>query len=807
MTHTLESTDLQLVVKPERSFWSVFGRQRNSPFIEDARLGVAYRVGRRRHHGLENFSGPIAPTATMETPVGPGESLSLHAGPDLHGLHATATFALPRGSPLLLWRITVDNQGDRPVAIDRLDLLRVGYPERTRPTLPGGGILTGRLHDFVRYQGAVRPHPDPGELAFFSNGWQSWSPTGVYGPGDRFRRSRLGPVRAPMFHHPGAPVPRKPGHFLADMFAVLGDRTHRTGMLAGFLSQTRHFGSIEVWTDALRPSLRVWAHGDGARLDPGAQITTDWACLHFLHLDVPEPLRPYLDAVARLHGVGDPPEPVTGWCSWYHFYEDLTPADVRRNLEAVQALRPDLPLDLVQIDDGYQARAGDWLSFDADFPNGVAPLAERIRAAGCTPGLWLAPFLLKRGARLAARHRDWILRNRWRVGVNAGFYNNAMATALDLTHPGARQHVQEVVGTLVHDWGFPYLKLDFLYAGALPGRRHDPTMTRAQALRAGLEAIRSAAGERAFLLGCGCPLGSAIGLVDAMRINPDVSPRWGPSYRDRPLPLRAEADLPATRNAVHNALTRAPLHRRWWLNDPDCLVLRPEAHLSLAEMRTLATVIALTGGATLISDDLPHLPPERLRILEAILPPLHGAAHVLDWFDQPTPARLQMDLEGPAGPWHLVALFNWEDRPADLRLRLQDFYLQPGTTYLARDFWGQRSLAIRGAETTLAAVPAHGVVVLALRRLPARGPQYVGSDLHISQGREVVGWRTGSRSVELQLGRPGRARGEVEVHLPGPLVSASIDGQPLAGEAVTANRYRLALAFERQAHLKLEWTE
>ena len=75
-------------------------------------------------------------------------------------------------------------------------------------------------------------------------------------------------------------------------------------------------------------------------------------------------------------------------------------------------------------------------------------------------------------------------------------------------------------------FGYDYLKLDFLFAAAAEGTRHDPGLTRAQTLRRGLEAIRRGAGKKTFILGCGCPLGPAIGIVDGMRIGPDVAPHW-----------------------------------------------------------------------------------------------------------------------------------------------------------------------------------------------------------------------------------------------------------------------------------------
>ena len=42
----------------------------------------------------------------------------------------------------------------------------------------------------------------------------------------------------------------------------------------------------------------------------------------------------------------------------------------------------------------------------------------------------------------------------------------------DTTHPEVQEHLRSVFARVV-DWGFRYLKLDFLYAGALQGVRHN----------------------------------------------------------------------------------------------------------------------------------------------------------------------------------------------------------------------------------------------------------------------------------------------------------------------------------------------
>ncbi|MBU0510749.1 MAG: alpha-galactosidase, partial [Chloroflexi bacterium] len=552
-------------------------------------------------------------------------------------------------------------------------------------------------------------------------------------------------------------------------------------------------------------------------LDPGAQMSTDWAVVQFVNIDAPDPLGPYLNAVAREHRLQSSVfslqssvfglqssifnlQSSAGWCSWYHFFQDITADKMRANLQAAAEMRPAIPLQLFQIDDGFEAQIGDWFDFAPGFPDGVAPLAGEIRAAGFTPGLWLAPFIVHPKSKLARQHPDWLLRNRWRLPVNAGFVWNAFDRALDLTHPPALDYAREVVRTAAHEWGYSYLKLDFLYAAALPGRYRDRTKTRAQVLRTGLEALREAAGPDTTLLGCGCPMGSAIGLVDVMRIGADVAPDWMPAFHGHKGSFRDEPAMPAVRNAIQNILTRAPFHRRWWINDPDCLLLRPDSDLTLDEVRSLATAIALTGGPVLLSDDLPKLPPDRLRIAGQLLPLIGESPRVLDWFDSATPRLLRLDLENVTGVWHLLAIFNWDDKPAGARLPLEKFDLDPDGDYFARSFWDGTTARIGGGVLTLRGIPAHGVRLLSLRRM---GAVYLGSDLHISQGLEVTQWVESPSNLRVRLERPGKARGEIEVALPRPPDKVVLNQKPVACQSAGQGRYRIPVEFERIGELEI----
>ena len=784
MAHIIESPFLQLVIDPENASWSLSSRQERFPTVEAVRMEVWYRMGRGLFLALSRWNEPQwLPPQTVGSPHGLLKQTSLIFHDD-NRVGYILTFALSEQHPLMVWNVTVRNDSHKTVLLQRLVML-----------------------DAKRY------HPK-GVPGFFSNGWQSWSYTGAYGQDDRFRRTRLGPFYTPLRVNRGTPHPRSPGHFGSDMFGVIGDRHQRTGLLAGFLSQKQNFGSLEARLAKETSVLRLWATADNIHLEPGKDFTTDWACLHYLGVDDPDPLGPYLDAVTREHSPYqfEPPDSrdgqdagygiPTGWCSWYHFFQKVTPEDMHRNLQAASELRSDLPIRIIQLDDGFEDQVGDWFHFNDKFSGGVAPLAAEIRGAGFLPGLWLAPFIVHPRSRLAAIHPDWLLRGPYKRPANAGFIWNVFTSALDLTHPEAMQYACEVVQTAAQRWGYGFLKLDFLYAAAISGRHRDPTRTRAQVLRAGLEGLRQAAGPQITLLGCGCPLGSAIGLVQAMRIGSDVDRLWNPSHFGTEFFFKAEPDLPSARNAIQNSITRAPLHRRWWVNDPDCLLLDTDVQLTQPEIHSLATVIAITGGALLLSGDLPSIPPERLRIARQLLPLIGQSPRVLDWFDAATPARLRLDLESSAGAWHILALFNWSDQDREKSLELADYDL-PSGQYYAREFWSGKLVRIESG-TLPWQIPAHGVALFAVR--PAKTPQYLGSDLHISQGKEVMSWciSENQQALTIRVERPGRAAGEIILGLPKPPQKAILNGESIEWQTVGEDIYRFPMAFETSALLEVQ---
>ncbi|MEJ2708865.1 MAG: alpha-galactosidase [Anaerolineales bacterium] len=279
------------------------------------------------------------------------------------------------------------------------------------------------------------------------------------------------------------------------------------------------------------------------------------------------------------------------WCSWYGLY-----TDIREDLlvEALQGLRG-MPFEVFQVDDGWQQDIGDWEA-NAKFPSGMTALADNIRRSGFTPGLWLAPFIVQPDSHLFQQHPEWIVRDALGKPLLAGENWGGDFYALDLTHPQVQEWLVETIQK-IRTWGFDYLKLDFLYAASLPGKRYQP-WPRRSIFRHGLRLVREAAGEQAYLLTCGAPVLASIGLADGMRIGPDVAPYWDNPDRSRYL---HDFTGPAAVNAIRTSL------QRLWLQplihtDPDVVFFRERYNLLTPQERSYLRDLAFLAGFKATSD-------------------------------------------------------------------------------------------------------------------------------------------------------------------------------------------------------------
>jgi alpha-galactosidase len=634
------------------------------------------------------------------------------------GLTLRLSAAAARGRPKLSLSVTLYE--NHPFAVLKIELIN--------PALSRLAVRSFRLDARPALGGSPR------RWRFYRQPWQHWSET----------KTVVGPYA----------LTEDARSSTSDLMGLVSDAAGACSALMGFVTAADQLSQVRL--DAPTRRLSALSHADGVSVQPGASLASER-----LLVDVSGPplesLNRYGQALGRCMAARAWPSPPTGWCSWYYYWWNIDEEKILSNLDFLSEHRRELPVEYVLIDDGYQTGIGDWTTVNEKFPRGLAWLAQRIHEQGFKTGLWLAPLIVGAKSALYRDHPDWVVRSR--DGEPAIALNNwgQDCYGLDCTHPGAQAWLRRTIETVTQEWGFDYLKLDFLFAATMEGVRHDPQATRAQAYRRGLEILRQAAGER-LVMACIAPVGATIGLFEACRIGPDVAPAWRMPWPGAPL------CAPGTENALRTVIGRYWMHGNIWLNDPDCLLVRDsETALTLDETRFLSTVIALSGGMVFLSDELPKLPPERLQMASLLLPPYGRAAVPLDMMERFPPSVLRLEVERPFERWWLQGVLNWGDSSAEVVAPLPD---EPVHVF---DLWEERYFGVRRGQVTFEDMAPHSAKLLALR--PARAePQVVSSSFHFSQGAveiEDAGFDRGAMALTVRLLRAAKGEGEILVHVPG----------------------------------------
>ncbi|HKP33332.1 MAG TPA: glycoside hydrolase family 36 protein, partial [Sphingomicrobium sp.] len=483
----------------------------------------------------------------------------------------------------------------------------------------GVAILEIETSQIVRFQLRVEGLPEErpidslglrfgridGIRAYLRNGYQSWDGSFFVEPGTPAGDGP--PAKAPTLGFAmTALLPRDgPGAF------VLGFSRHDR-----FQSRFRFGGTAAAPTVDVETLWDFVPHAGTVEAEPLVIFEDD---------QVEEALRRW----SRITAAESPLPPriperrITGWCSWYNLYAAIDERSILEHLRAAAKFRDqrNTRLDVFQIDDGFAPEMGDWLDLRPQFPRGMKPLIEDIAAAGFTPGLWIAPFLVGNRSRLFAGHPDWVVQStsggplahmkfygefRWHKRSEEYY-------VLDVTHPDAAAYIRQVFRTWQRDWGARYFKTDFMNAGMEYGpdeaRWHRPGLSRVEIWRTMAAIIREEIGD-ALWLGCGCPLWASVGLIDAARIGRDIGVSWRGDY--------------SAESLLRDQLTRNHASGILWQADPDCVLLRGRFHeLSDEEVRSLLLFAGFSGGVLMTSDKLDEIPGERGDLFARLLSQQH----------------------------------------------------------------------------------------------------------------------------------------------------------------------------------------
>ncbi len=414
-----------------------------------------------------------------------------------------------------------------------------------------------------------------------------------------------------------------------------------------------------------------WYKVDTVNLNANEEILLDT----FAVICQENALTRYGEIINELNGNRKRNGVVGGWCSWYYYGPAVSEKIVLENMAVVS--EKNLPLELIQIDDGWQILNGDW-DANEKFPSGMKALADTIKNKGYIPGIWVAPFLFDKNSSVVKNHPDWFVYDWDRYFI-------------DYSVLGAQEYLYNLFTKLSKEWGYKYIKVDLIDSNIGYTKYSKQGFTPLNNVRKAYEIIRSAVGEDTHILACTTPLGVIAGLADSVRCSIDIFERWE-----------------SLKNVAIRQLKR--LYVNGYANlDPDCLMLRkPDGEDAECyrpcvrnddEINTFITYISVTAGITMISDKLTLLKDSDFDKLKTLFPLNKKPCLALDLYENEIPSVFKYEISGIQA----YALINWQDKNATFTLKAN------GLAY-AYKFWAKEAVSA-GEKLTISLPPHHSEII------------------------------------------------------------------------------------------------
>jgi alpha-galactosidase len=251
------------------------------------------------------------------------------------------------------------------------------------------------------------------------------------------------------------------------------------------------------------------------------------------------------------------------------------------------------------------------------------------------------------------------------------------AIALDPTHPGTKQMINYYINEFTN-WGFDYVKLDFLSHGALEGIHYDTSVTTGiQAYNQGMQYVLDAINGRMFL---------------SESIAPLFPYQYGHSRR---IACDAYTSLISNTEYTMNSVSYG-----WWLddlyqfNDPDIMVFYGYGATTNENQSRL--ISGAVTGIFLDGDDLTTANGQMAAQEMLTNPAIDAVARVGQTF---TPLEgntgtnaVNIFVRQDGATWN-IAVFNYTASAANETVSLSRAGLPPGT-YSATDLWARTTTTV-----------------------------------------------------------------------------------------------------------------
>jgi hypothetical protein len=593
------------------------------------------------------------------------------------------------------------------------------------------------------------------------------------------------------------------------------NQSQNKALQVGFVTFQRAKTQVEHARQANSLQLKVWCEFDGWELQPGTSTPTETLILAVgvnPHLQL-EVWANHASLLSRTPPRQWEEEP-HGWngCSWVDAfdverYEDV----VLRNAKAIRQRLAGFRLDYIWVSIGNlkDGQPGDWLNWnEKNFPSGHNYLHEQLQDLGFKWGLWCGAFMLS--SKLQDKVEEFkealfkqpdgkqpmVYLDGWAFGLDSPNEDfRKPIYALDPSHPKTLKFLRKVFQTY-RDWGVRYYMIDFLEAGAdtltgIPHAKHydKKVVSGPEVFQKGLQAIREACGDDTHLLASSGPTIHTAGIMDAVRTGTDFG-------EGRPL-TRDFDTYPGTFTinspgyflngpllALSNQASSYYTHRRLYINNSGNL-LAVDKPLPLNQAQVFATIHVMSGGPTILGDDIAFIDEERLNLIKHTLPRPKEVAFPVDLFtrkEQGCPRVFHRKIIKPCGSYDVVAVYNLDaDRSLDQNVDLKSIGLDESRSYLVWEFWNSEYIGkVRGQLR--AQLPPYSVKVYRLTEDTGR-PTILGTDMHVLMGEVEIDrcdWDAGQRILFGRALRPVGEKGSVFLYAPPKMGVANPKGYFLA---------------------------
>ncbi|MDO4547835.1 MAG: alpha-galactosidase [Clostridia bacterium] len=421
------------------------------------------------------------------------------------------------------------------------------------------------------------------------------------------------------------------------------------------------------------------------------------------------------------------PRPPVGWMTWYAVQFDACEKTVLENARFLKEKLAAYGANAIWVDwewyhrdfSGTHDPGVDVFHPDPErYPNGLAAVANEIKAMGLIPALWIGAtndptrneFIQANPDALLVQKRGW-----------CGQY------FLDPTHPKVLSQYIPRVFSQIREMGYEAAKWDclpitFERVDSNHDKLYNPALSTDEAMRAVVAAARDVVGPDFYMLSCsGDTLRDMLfagDLFDAARIGGDIF-RWSEFISQ----------------GVNRILAMYPFHNTLLYADPDNVVIRPKYN-TFDQAVSRVSIVSVLGLPFTIGDNLPDLEDERLSLIRRAIPIMD--IHPMDIRENIGDNRqlvVNLAIATPYEEWNVVDVLNLLETRNTLYISLDgNLHLDTGAgeRYLLFDYWNGEYMGEVGEGFRLTLDPCASRVICVRRKTGI--PQIISTTRHISQG-------------------------------------------------------------------------